>query len=280
MYIVGQTKLCEYIDHLIEHGQFPRFFIMSGGRGCGKKLICAYISQKLGALQVPCELSVDSVRSVIDTSYQQTEPTLYMWADAQNMSVAAKNAILKVTEEPPQNAYFALTTDNVEGLLGTLLSRGTVFNMQPYSITELQEFTYRKVPDISEKDLQIILSVATTPEDILNSITMDLSKFYHIVTTLCDYIGTTNLANELKISTFLKFKEDDLDKYDPVLFMRACMERFNKLFYENGNPMYYKLVLLTSQYLSDMNNKSLSKLCTVDNWILDLHESAIISEGG
>lgn len=275
MYIVGQHRLCETIDHLVEVDQFPRFFIIQGCTGSGKKLMCSYIAEKLNALLVPCELSVDSVRSVIDTAYEQTEPIVYMWSEAQSMSLAAKNAILKVTEEPPQNAYFVLTTDNINGLLGTLLSRGSVFNMQPYSVGDLEEFIYRKKPDISEQDLSIVLNIVNTPQDVLDVLSMDVSRFYQVVTTLCDYAGETNLANELKITTFLKFKEEDSDKYSPIMFLRACMERFNKLFYDTGNPIYHKLVLLTSKYSSELSNKSLNKVSIVDNWIIDLHESAI-----
>lgn len=276
MNIFGQDKLLKYIDRLIDSGQFPRFCIISGVRGCGKKLISSYIASKLGALFVPCELSVDAVRSVIDTAYEQTEPMMYMWADAHNMSLAAKNAILKVTEEPPQNSYFVLTTDNTAGLLNTLLSRGTLFNMSPYSVPELTEFVKYKRPDITDSNLNTVINIANTPQDIIDVLDIDIDKLNLYVTTLCDNIGNTNLANELKISTFLQFKEDDTDKYSPILFMRACMLRFAELFYNTADPMYDALIRITSKYLSEMSHKSLNKVSIVDTWIIDLHESALL----
>jgi hypothetical protein len=34
--------------------------------------------------------------------------------------------------------------------------------------------------------------------------------------------------------------------------------------------LYYKLICKTSEYLADMYSKSLNKVCTVDNWLIDL----------
>ena len=104
MNIIGQKKLLEDINNLINNNSFPRYAIINGPIGSGKKLISSYIAEKLNATFIPCELSIDSVREVIDMSYTQTSPTLYMWADANKMSINAKNAVLKVTEEPPQNS--------------------------------------------------------------------------------------------------------------------------------------------------------------------------------
>ena len=271
MNIIGQQKLLKDINHLMMDDNFPRFSIIQGVEGSGKKLISSYIAKCLNALLVPCELSVDAVREVIELSYEQTSPTVYMWANAHKMSLGAKNAVLKITEEPPQNSYFIMTTDNVNGLLNTLTSRGTVFNINPYSPNDLKEYANIKIPDMKEKELNTIIDISTTPKDILDLASVDISKLNNIVEILCDNIGKVNLANTLKISTFLCFKEDDVDKFDPILFMRACMFRYTNLMKVTKNPVYYKLISLTSVYLSDLMSKSLNKVATIDNWLLDSH---------
>lgn len=271
MNIIGQKKLLSDIDHLILNGNFPRFSILQGAIGSGKKLISSYIAKELDALLVPCELSVDAVREVIDMSYEQTSPIVYMWADAQKMSPGAKNAILKITEEPPQNAYFIMTTDNVKGLLGTLLSRGTLFNLNPYTPMELHEYVKQKIPDINKSESDMIVNISITPKDVMELSTIDIKQLNKVVGILCDNIGITNLGNELKISTFLRYKEEDKDKFDPFLFMRACMFRYLELMKTSYNPMYTDLIRVTSQYLSDLNSKSLNKVATVDSWIIDMH---------
>lgn len=279
MNIIGQKKLIANIDRLIVDGNFPRYSIICGCSGSGKKLIAAYIAKKLDALFVPCELGIDAVRDVIKTSYEQMSPIVYMWADSQKMSLGAKNAILKVTEEPPQNAYFIMTTDNTNWLLGTLLSRGTVFNMNPYTKEDLLAFAKYKMENVSDKDLEILTDVSNVPQDILDLSKIDVTKFNTVVNILCDNIGRSNIANELKIATMLKFKDEDTEneKFDPTLFLRACMFRYCELLKESLNPVYSNLITTTSRYLADLSSKSLNKVATVDTWILDMH--TIVQEG-
>lgn len=272
MNIIGQKKLLSTIDNLIENNNFPRYSIIVGNAGSGKKLITSYIAEGLEALLVPCELSVDSVREVIDLSYNQTSPTLYMWADANKMSVGAKNAVLKVTEEPPQNAYFVMTTDNVNGLLNTLTSRGTVFNINPYTVEDLVSYATLKNIDTKSKEFNTIISISTTPQDIITLSNVDIAQFDKVVNVLCGSVGNINLANTLKISTLLKFKDsdDDKEKFDPILFMKACMNTFVEFMKKDNKPIYHKFISKTSEYLADMYSKSLNKVCTVDNWLIDL----------
>ena len=39
--------------------------------------------------------------------------------------------------------------------------------------------------------------------------------------------------------------------------------------------MYSKLIELTSCYISEMLSKSLNKVATLDNWIIDMHQTAV-----
>lgn len=278
MNIIGQERLLSTINHLVADDNFPRYSIICGCTGSGKKLISAYIAKQLDALFVPCELGIDAVRDVIKTSYEQMSPIVYMWADSQKMSIGAKNAILKVTEEPPQNAYFIMTTDNTNWLLGTLLSRGTVFNINPYTKDELNTFATLKIPNISKDNLDILTDISNVPQDILDLSKIDITKFNNVVKIICDNIGKSNIANELKITNMLKLKDKDEEgeneKFDPILFLRACMFRYSELLKQTLNPVYSNLITITSKYLADLYSKSLNKIATVDTWILDMHTIA------
>lgn len=271
MEIIGQRKLLNNIDNLIENNTFPRFSIIQGVEGSGKRLISAYIAKKLNATYVPCELGIDAVRDVINLSYEQVSPIVYVWADAHKMSINAKNAILKVTEEPPQTAYFIMTTDNINNILDTLISRGTVFNISPYSKAELSSYVESRLPNIDSDTKSTIVDISITPKNIIDMSRVDIAKMQKTVNVLCDSVGKVNLANILKIPTFLAFKDDDKDKFDPILFMRACLFRYAQLFRETENRKYNKLVSLTSTYLCDMYSKSLNKLSTIDCWLIDSH---------
>ena len=272
MDIIGQKSLLTDIDRLIYSDNFPRFSIIQGAYGGGKKLLSSYIAQKLNAIFIPCELAIDSVRDIIDTSYTLSDNTVYMFAEADKMSLGAKNAMLKITEEPPNNAYFIMTTQNINNLLNTLISRATVFNLNPYTLTDLTEYIKLKYPKILKKTklLNKIVNVALTPADIQELTAIDTEQMCNIVDILCENIGQTNLANELKLSTFLNLK-DSPDLFNPVLFMRTCMIKYSDLMLQTNNPIYAKLVNVTSKYITEMTSKSLNKTATVDNWIIDMH---------
>ena len=279
MNIIGQKKLIQKIDRLVETDNLPRYIIIQGPTGSGKHLIADYISKKLNALLVPSEISVDAVREVIDISYELTEPTVYLWADVQKMSLAAKNAVLKVTEEPPQEAYFIMTVDSTSNILNTLVSRGYVLDILPYTIDDLLEFTNYKYPDMKDKTKNLIVDLSNNIGDVIKLANMDIERLNTIVDMLCNNIGKVNLANELKIPTFLKFKTDekDDDKIDPVVFMKSVMIRFSEYMIESYNMFYADLINLTSKYMADMNSKSLNRAAVVDNWILQMH---LMANGG
>ena len=48
------------------------------------------------------------------------------------------------------------------------------------------------------------------------------------------------------------------------------MNMFLEQMKSNKKSLYYKLICKTSEYLADMYSKSLNKVCTVDNWLIDL----------
>ena len=59
-------------------------------------------------------------------------------------------------------------------------------------------------------------------QDVQNAVSGKIQEFYSLAEKFINLIGTANLSNELKVGTFLSYKEDD-KKYDPVLFMRTFM---------------------------------------------------------
>ncbi len=279
MNIFGQKKLIDKIDRLIENDDLPRYIIIQGPTGSGKHLIGDYISRKLNALLVPCDITVDAVREIIDISYTLTEPTVYLWPDTQKMSVSAKNAVLKVTEEPPQQAYFIMTVDSTTNMLNTLVSRGYVLDILPYTIDDLLEYINYKYSDMPDKTKNLIVDLASNIGDVIKFANMDIKRLNDIVDTLCNNIGNVNLANELKITTLLKFKSDDKDedKIDPLVFMKAVMIRFSEYMISDYNLLYADLINLTSKYMADLNSKSLNRQAVVDNWILQMH---LLANGG
>ena len=113
--MIGQTQLLEKIDKILD--SYPKFSIIVGAKGSGKKTIVKHICNKLRLPIVNFGTSIEDVRKVIDLSYEQTEPICYVCADADAMSLGAKNCLLKITEEPPKKDEQILLLEEIRDLL-------------------------------------------------------------------------------------------------------------------------------------------------------------------
>ena len=276
MYVCGQENLLRRIDNLLEKGALPSFMILVGGRGCGKKVLCDYISRKMGANFVPSGNKVEDIREVIDNAYTMTEKTLYMLFDCDDMSIAAKNSLLKVTEEPPNNSYFAMTVQDPSTILGTISSRGTIFYLEPYSYKDLEDFITHKGYEFDKETKDIVMSICTCPEDVTVASKTNIKEVYTMAEKFIQFVGSANLANELKITTLLSTKKED-DKIDPVMFLRCimlCCERYMKQDIPKEDILAYKAIIEnTSKCLTDITSKGSSKQIVLDNWIINTHMS-------
>ena len=137
--MVGQKALLNTIDMQIKNKTFPKFSIIVGESGSGKHTLVKHIHKTFGkGLLAEYGPSVSDVRNAIEKAYTVQGDLLFcVFYDADRMSMAAKNAMLKVVEEPPENVYFILTLESLSNTLDTIKSRGQVYNMQPYTPTEI-----------------------------------------------------------------------------------------------------------------------------------------------
>lgn len=88
-----------------------------------------YYAQKDGKKSL---ITIDEVKNIIKDSYiipNEANAKVYIIEDGNKMLEPAQNAMLKSLEEPPQNLFYIITGDSKEGLLNTILSRCTVFNL-------------------------------------------------------------------------------------------------------------------------------------------------------
>lgn len=134
---IGQRHNKTLVDTWCKKNMFPRFMVITGAVGSGKTLMADYICSSISAYKVVCNIDVDNVREVIKNSYSLIKPCIYVFLNAHKMSTQAKNALLKVTEEPPNKAYFILTSVSMELLLPTLKSRCVEIKMDRYSEKDL-----------------------------------------------------------------------------------------------------------------------------------------------
>lgn len=278
--MIGQHKLLATIDNMLESG-FPRFTIIVGGMRSGKKLLANYISQKLNAHTIYSDIKVDDIREIINLSYKQSEPTVYVIPNADKMSIAAKNALLKVTEEPPRQSYFIMTLLDDSSTLATLKSRGTMLYIQPYTPDELMEYAVSKGYNIDHDtaDALLISQICSTPGEVDLLVAQgNIVEFYDFVNTVVDNIGKVNGANAFKIALKLDLKDNGEEGYNINLFLKTIIYVLGKRMLEEPKRAYVDCIRITSNYISQLSIKGVNKASTIDMWILEMRGALIEDE--
>lgn len=256
--MIGQKGITSWIDNNV--GSFPHFVVFVGKKGSGKKTLCKYICSKLGLLYSICDIKVDAVREVISTAEMSNTKILYCFADADNMRSEAKNAMLKITEEPPENAYFCLTVSNEAYLLDTIKSRANVFKIQPYTRQEIDEYFLLSNRDA---DRELVCDIAETPYEV--DLLCEYGKeFIDYVWLVIDNIAEVEPANAFKSSQKLAIKNDE--GYDLGLFFKCFM----KLCLQRNTSKYLRGVVVTAKYLNDVDKMGVNKQHLYDAWLLEL----------
>lgn len=282
--MIGQKSLLQYIDKLIDYN-FPRFSIITGTRGSGKKLLANHIASKLKYPLITLETKIDDIREMISLAYKQTEPIIYLIPDADKMSVGAKNSLLKVIEEPPNNAYFIMTLQDIENTLPTIKSRCREFKMNLYTDSELREMISLINPNLNEHDQNILLNCCDNYYELDILYRYGIQEFYDYVKKVYDNIYKVQSANSFKILDKLKIKDEDTDKYDIELFLRtfnqlaindliADIRDKNKLDSTilNKQSKIGEIIDITSKVIRNLRTTGINKTSLLDTWILDIRK--------
>ena len=259
--MIGQKRLLLNIDKLIADDTFPRFSIIQGESGSERNLMAQYVADKMQAVCVNAlDCKVETIRDIIVNSYKVNALTVYNIQDADNMSLQAKNALLKVTEEPPNKSFFIMTLDSELNTLTTLRSRAYVFDMQLYSSDELESYCR------SEYDCfyDLFYAIANTPGDVDLLISYDVNKFYAFMEKVVDNIATASGSNALKIAQSVKLKADG-DGYDLKMFWRMFHLICNQRHFYIGQR-------ITSKYLAQLRIKSINKAMLFDSWLFEIRQ--------
>jgi len=137
----GKLDLAQWLLHLLtcqqpQLGHHPQSKSL---QGCGYCKSCLLLNSNtypdhLNLIAEKNSLGVDDIRHANSflqkTAYLGTFKTVLI-DNAQNMTQAAANALLKTLEEPSANSIIILLTNDIENLLPTIVSRCRVLNIRP-----------------------------------------------------------------------------------------------------------------------------------------------------
>lgn len=263
--MIGQDIIRKQLEN-----NLPRFSLVVGAKGSGKKRLINEVYRD--KLLVYCGIKIESIREMIDTAYKVTVPTIYVLPDADGMSVPAKNALLKVVEEPPYNAYFIMTLEDEQNTLPTIRSRAVTYKMDRYTPEEILQYlgyrytlpdlAYNEFPPDSEK---IVPDICETPGEVNALVEYGILPFYEYVNKVIDNIAKVSGANAFKIADKVALKDEE-DKYDLLLFWKA----FIRLCANRADEMYVSAIPFTSKCIRDLRIRGVNKQMLFDKWLLEV----------
>lgn len=272
--MIGQKNLIDKFQTMINDRavMFPRFIILVGMKGSGKKTLSKLIHQMMNTIGriskiVLEDVKVETIRGMIDDAQKTTEPVLYIIPDADKMSVAAKNTLLKITEEPPDDAWFILTLENESNTLDTIKSRAQVYRMETYTPEEI--VSYAKSLDTSE--IEIVADICETPGEVELLQKNGILALYNYVELVVDNIAECNGSNAFKIADKIAFKDEE-DKFDLRLFWKTFMKICSDRLRSENDIKYADGIRVTSEYLQQLNITGINKSATFDTWLLSIRE--------
>lgn len=217
--MIGQKNNIQTLVRWRCNKSVPRFIIISGNEGSGRLTLAKVIIKMINAKGIIMGNSIADVREAIENAYTITESTCYIFRNADDMKNEAKNALLKVVEEPPNNAYFIMTVQNIDNMLGTIKSRGTVIKMEPYTQQELKS--------VCDDELKLKYCINIGELQVAHE---DIQRTEDCVDDVLKALREKSGVRLLKACTQLKGKQTESDKIDCLLFFKVFQKQFYKIY--------------------------------------------------
>lgn len=265
--MIGQSKIIERFKYLIENNKFPRFILLVGGRGWGKDTLCKEISKMLKTDLVLFGNKVDDLRECIQLAYEQKSPILYTISGGDTMSIAAKNSILKLIEEPPNNAYIIMQIENEQSTLPTILSRAYLCKMDNYTMQELKDYISKKDTSFTNEEIDKIVQICDSPGSINILLLPENKEIMETASKVAYNIDKITLSNLLKVSKKIKTTEST-EGMDLGLFLNCLQYYVFSLFIETKDERYYSFYAEIIKAKGSIRSNSINKLYVLDNLLI------------
>ena len=203
MQIIGQKANIDLIDKWAEMSPFT---IIQGDKNTGKTTLLLYMCEKYKLKYVKLNNSVKDIRELIKLMTPNSN-TVYHFKDFNKASIQAKNALLKITEEPIPGNYIVITG---ESQIKTLESRARKIVMNTYLLDEMIDFMKQYYEDETTR-INLYRAGINTPTKVIK-----YSK-YEAVVPLLEYAidlfkKITYISDDDCVNTVARFD----NKYDEI----------------------------------------------------------------
>lgn len=262
MRILGMKDCIERIEKL---ARLPQLSIISAPKGAGKSLLVKKLVEDKNMRIQYIGTKVDDIRDLIQDSIALERPTLFVISDGDSMSIGAKNALLKITEEPPKNCYIAIEVTDINAILETIRSRGTIFEIDRYSYKDLKQFALEYLGMENNEDTSNICQISVTPGDVKLYQEVGYKDCYNYAEMVYNNIMRVTTGNAFKIKNRINFtckgEGFPIDMFFNILLF-VCRQHI-----EDEQAKYIIRCTLKALSMSKVNGSN--KEMAFDIWVLD-----------
>ncbi len=180
---VGQKRVKHALRESILRGSVSHAYIFEGPEGIGKKTMAELFATAIhceSGTGEPCgkchacmmhqamshpdyqvfeeqkkaSVGVEHIRQLIEDAYLRpmiADKKVYIIPHADDLTLQAQNALLKVFEEPPGDSIIILVSENSERLLATIRSRARRVVFERHEEAEIRDFLLERYPHRAEE---------------------------------------------------------------------------------------------------------------------------------
>jgi DNA polymerase-3 subunit delta' len=237
--IAGHKKQITFLQKSIEIGKVAHAYIFAGQSFTGKKLVAQEFAKLLLSadnekkfhpdfMQINSEVGI-KIEQVRDLIYKlsllpyQSKYKIALIDNAEDMTVEAQNALLKVLEEPKSYTCIILVTSNPQKLLRTISSRAQKINFGPVASVDFEHLISGKT---SKEASDLILSLAAGRPGLAISIATNQEFLEKLSQINIDYqiVKSNQLPEKLKLAQDMA----DLETPDIKQELEFWMIQFEK----------------------------------------------------
>lgn len=251
--MVGQETIKSRLLISQSVSNLPNSMLFLGDCGCGKHTLANELSSHYGLplLDITKNISYESIEEI----YLNPSQAFYL-INMDVISERQQNALLKFIEEPLPNSFVVLLASSKNNLLETIVNRCVLYEFKPYTKEELSQFINEEDKlTLGEDGLKDILSLCTTPGQIINLNVKSLKGLHELCDTMISKMANARYSNALTIAKKINYK-DEYDKYDFNVFLNCYKQHLYATYLQTNSKLaidLYNIVMKETQLLSIVN---------------------------